>query len=277
MNRVPERRADCEGAPPPQELKCRVLALPLEQLAHFSAVESSFFQAGEELAAAPAPADSFEEPISAGQARPWLRRRAFWALLGISAAVAACATLAVSRTGRAPRSLPQPTASHQEPTPTPTSFPAPAPAADLPLPSPATGAVAALADVPARSPTMAGAVAAPADDATLDACKKAYDQRRAKDVVSTCTQAFTRGRQSADVAVMLAKTEFERGRSRPAFDWATKAIELDANRAEAYVFLGSAEQAFGHKTAAKADYKRYLQLSPHGRYAVDLRAVLGSL
>jgi predicted TPR repeat methyltransferase len=76
---------------------------------------------------------------------------------------------------------------------------------------------------------------------------------------------------------MLAKTEFERGRPGPASNWATKAIALDANRADAYVFLGSAEQAFGHKAAAKAAYQRYLQLSPHGRYAADLRAVLGSL
>ena len=76
---------------------------------------------------------------------------------------------------------------------------------------------------------------------------------------------------------MLAKTEFERGRLGPASNWATKAIAIDAHRADAYVFLGSAEQAFGHKAAAKAAYQRYLQLSPHGRYAADLRAVLGSL
>jgi tetratricopeptide (TPR) repeat protein len=76
---------------------------------------------------------------------------------------------------------------------------------------------------------------------------------------------------------MLAKTEFERGRSRPAFAWASKAIALDANQADAYVFLGGAEQALGHRAAAKTAYQRYLQLSPRGRYAADLRAILGSL
>ena len=76
---------------------------------------------------------------------------------------------------------------------------------------------------------------------------------------------------------MLAKTELERGRTHSALDWASKAIALDGNQADAYVFLGGAEQAFGHAAAAKAAYKRYLQLSPHGRYAADLRAVLGSL
>jgi tetratricopeptide (TPR) repeat protein len=134
--------------------------------------------------------------------------------------------------------------------------------------------VAALADVPA---TTAGAAEAPADNAALDACKKAYDQRRSKEVVSTCAQAFASGLPSADVAIILAKTELERGRPHPAFDWATKAIALDANRADAYVFLGGAQQACGHKAAARAAYKRYLQLSPHGQYAADLRAVLGSL
>ena len=276
MSRAPEHRADPQDARPPQQLKCQVLVLPLEQVPHFSIVESGFFQAGEDLAAGPAAADSFEEPTAAGQARLWRRRRAFWALLGMSAVVAACATLAVSRADHAPQSLPQLTAFQQEPTPTP----APAPAAELPVPPPspaATGAVAALADAPAHSPTAAGTVAAPADDSALDACKKAYDQRRSKEVVSICAQAFASGLPSADIAIILAKTELERGRSRPAFDWATKAIALDANRADAYVFLGGAQQACGHKAAAKAAYKRYLQLSPHGRYAADLRAVLGSL
>lgn len=298
MNRVSEPPAPPQDAQTPQELKCQVLVLPLEQHPHFDTVETSFFQAGEDLAAGPVTADSFEEPPAAGKTRPRLRKRAYWALLGTSAVVAACATLAVSRADHAPRSLPQPTASQQEPTPTPAPLPAPAPAAEpaVPPPSPAaTGVVAVLADVPARSPTTAmaalsptddapagspataEAAVAPVDDAALDACKNAYHQHRATEVVSTCGQAFASGLPSADVAVMLAKTEFERGRSRPAFDWATKAIALDANRADAYVFLGSAEQAFGHRAAAKAAYQRYLQLSPHGRYAADLRAVLGSL
>ena len=283
MNRAPERRADPHDAQPPQELKCQVLVLPLEPLAHFSTVETSFFQAGEELAAGPVAIDSFDEPTAAEKAHPRLRKRAGWALLGISAvAAAACATLAVSRTDHAPRSLTEPTASEQEPTPTPAPLPAPAPAAAVLVPPPApapaaAGAVAALAEAPAPVPTVAQAASVPADDAALDACHKAYEQHRSKDVVSACKQAFASGPPSADVAVMLAKTEFERGRPGPASSWATKAIALDADRADAYVFLGSAEQAFGHKAAAKTAFQRYLRLAPHGRYAADLRAVLGSL
>ena len=287
MIRAPEHRADSQGMQQPQEVKCQVLVLPLEvlppeQIPHFSSVEANFFQAGEDLAAEPVASDNFDEPTPARKARPRMRGRASWALLGISAVGAACATLAVSRTDHAPRSVPQPTASRQEPTPTPAPLPAPAPAAAVLVPPPApapaaAGAVAALAEAPAPVPTVAQAASVPADDAALDACHKAYEQHRSKDVVSACKQAFASGPPSADVAVMLAKTEFERGRPGPASSWATRAIALDADRADAYVFLGSAEQAFGHKAAAKTAFQRYLRLAPHGRYAADLRAVLGSL
>jgi hypothetical protein len=274
MSQVPERLSDPQDARLLQGQECQVLTLPLEPLVHFSHEETRFFQAGEDLAAESTAPDSFDEPTAVVPARPWLRRRASWALLGASVAVVACATLAVSRTDCSP---PQPTASHEM---RPAPLPAAAPAAAFPAvpASPATaGTVAAITDTPARLPATAVAGAAPFDEGVLDACKKAYDQGRAKDVISTCTRAFARDQQSADVAVMLAKTEFERGRTRPAFDWATKAIALDGNRADAYVFLGGAEQVFGHRAAAKAAYQRYLQLSPRGRYAADLRAVLGSL
>ena len=76
---------------------------------------------------------------------------------------------------------------------------------------------------------------------------------------------------------MLAKTELDRGRARQALDWAKQAVALDEKQADADVILGGAEQAIGHPAAAKFAYQRYLQLAPKGRYAADLRAVLGSL
>jgi tetratricopeptide (TPR) repeat protein len=96
-------------------------------------------------------------------------------------------------------------------------------------------------------------------------------------VLVSCGRAFANDPRSAEIAVMLAKTEFDRGRFRQALDWAKKTVALDENQADAYVFLGGAEQASGHEAAAKTAYQRYLQLSPKGRYAADLRAVLGSL
>ena len=77
--------------------------------------------------------------------------------------------------------------------------------------------------------------------------------------------------------MILAKTEFDRGRASQATTWARKAVAIDPDASDAYVFIGSAEQNAGHSQLAKAAYQRYLQLAPRGRYAADLRAVLKSL
>jgi Flp pilus assembly protein TadD len=116
-----------------------------------------------------------------------------------------------------------------------------------------------------------------ADRGALDACQDAYGRGRRKQVLSACAQAFADNPKSAEIAVMLAKTELDRGRARQALDWAKQAVALDEKQADAYVILGGAQQAIGHPAAAKFAYQRYLQLAPKGRYAADLRAVLGSL
>lgn len=180
---------------------------------------------------------------------------------------------------------------------------APQVAAAPAVPNPAAAAVEVPSPVPAVAPVIArsmpspplavaGAIAPPSNEADLQAsqgaapgtsspvvesCRKAFQDRRAKDVLQTCALAFAQDPRSADVAVMLAKTEFDRGRSRQALDWAKKAVAIDENHADAYVYMGGAEQAAGHSAAAKSAYKRYLQLAPRGRFAADLRAVLLSL
>jgi Flp pilus assembly protein TadD len=110
----------------------------------------------------------------------------------------------------------------------------------------------------------------------FDACQEAYDRRHGKEVLTKCADAFV-AEPRPEIAVMLAKTEFDSGRAAKALDWARKAITIDGGHAEAYVFLGAAEQATGRKAAAKRAYQHYLKLSPHGRHAADLRAVVGSL
>jgi predicted TPR repeat methyltransferase len=62
-----------------------------------------------------------------------------------------------------------------------------------------------------------------------------------------------------------------------ALAWGKKAIAADANAADAYVFIGGAEQTAGHGKAAKEAYQHYLQLAPKGRYAADIRAIVGAL
>jgi tetratricopeptide (TPR) repeat protein len=233
-----------------QEPTCRVLPLVVEQAPHFSSLETSFFKEGDELAAQ-AENESSETtcivPIRRQSKARWPLASAILGAAGVAGLVLFWGT-------------------HRKTVPRLSDavvFTAPAPAAARSLPSPPQATV--------------GAVAAPAADDALDACRKAFDQHRTKDVLSVCTQAFESTPPSAKVAVILAKTEFDRGRPRQALDWAKKAIAIDADHADAYVFLGSAEQAAGRSAAAKAAYKRYLQLAPQGRYALDLRAVLASL
>jgi tetratricopeptide (TPR) repeat protein len=259
---------------------CRVLPLVVEQAPHFSSLETNFFKEGDELAA------QMEDESSELTCIVPIRRQSKtrWPLAGAILGAAGVAGLilfwgthqktaprlsdAVVAAATQPAPVERPMAAQTEvvaevPTQVPAKYPAPAPAAARSLPSPPQATV--------------GAVAAPVADDALDACNKAFDQHRTKDVLSVCTQVFESTPTSAKVAVILAKTEFDRGRPRQALDWAKKAIAIDADHADAYVFLGGAEQAAGRSAAAKAAYKRYLQLAPQGRYALDLRAVLASL
>ena len=129
----------------------------------------------------------------------------------------------------------------------------------------------------------AAAVAGAERTATADAaaarsrCKEIAGSRRQKDLVSACSDAFVADPSAADIAVILAKAEFDKGRAAQALSWSQKALAADPNAADAYVFIGGVEQSAGHKKAAKDAYKRYLQLAPGGRYAADLRAIVGTL
>ena len=198
---------------------------------------------------------------------------------------------------------------HAEPAPAPTpaqpvpavqaqAVPAPSPAAPaLAQPVPAAPAAptavekpmpAVAAPVPAKpevvqlvalkeKPSPAAPAAAGNESDAQTRCKKAISDKRNKEVLALCPDAFAADSGAADIAVALAKIEFDRGKSAVAANWAQKAIAADPNAADAYVFIGGAEQSAGHRKAAKEAYKRYLQLAPTGRYAADLRAIVGSL
>jgi hypothetical protein len=164
--------------------------------------------------------------------------------------------------------------------------PVPAPSAAVPaLAQPAPGTVekpvpAVVVPEPAKpvadeKPTAPAAAADTSEAQTR--CKEAIGGRRNKDILAVCPDAFAADSSAADIAVALAKIEFDRGRTAQASEWGRKALAADPNAADAYVFIGGAEQSAGHRKAAKEAYKRYLQLAPGGRYARDLRAIVGSL
>jgi hypothetical protein len=127
----------------------------------------------------------------------------------------------------------------------------------------------------AKPAAPSGATAGAAD--AQSRCKKAMSDKRSKEILAACPEAFAADSSAADIAVVLAKIEFDRGRGAQASAWGRKALAADPNAADAYVFIGGAEQSAGHRKAAKEAYKRYLQLAPGGRYASDLRAIVGSL
>ena len=170
------------------------------------------------------------------------------------------------------------------------SQPAPAIAEALPAPSPAAAVVA---PVPSAAPTVAVpalAQAAPAAaekpspaaeaSATEDVqgrCKQAISNKRNKEILAACPNAFAADSSRADIAVVLAKIEVDRGRFAQAYAWGKKAIVGNPDLADAYVFIGAAEQNAGRGKAAKEAYKQYLRLAPCGRYAADMRAIVGSL
>jgi Flp pilus assembly protein TadD len=107
-------------------------------------------------------------------------------------------------------------------------------------------------------------------------CKKAFAEQRRQEVLARCALAFSANPADPELAMLLAKTELDRGHARQALDWAKRALAIDERQADAYVFVGGAEQAAGHQAAARSAYRRYLELAPKGRYASDLRAIVGS-
>jgi len=178
-----------------------------------------------------------------------------------------------------PAPAPAPAAPTIAPTPgQPAPAAVPSPSGDeKPQPAlalPAKPEAAPPAAEPKPSPTTPEA--APNGDAQAR-CKKAISDKRNKEILAACPDAFAADSSAADIAVALAKIEFDRGRSAQAAVWSQKAIAADPNAADAYVFIGGAEQSAGHRKAAKEAYKHYLQLAPTGRYAADLRAIVGSL
>jgi hypothetical protein len=163
------------------------------------------------------------------------------------------------------------------PAPSPSVAP-PAPAQAVPTAAEKPSAAEPEAKPAAEAKPLAAAPALAGDASEAQGrCKKAISGKRNKEILATCPDAFAADSSDADVAVALAKIEFDRGRTAQASDWGKKALAADPNAVDAYVFIGGAEQSAGHRKAAKEAYKHYLQLAPGGRYAADLRAIVGSL
>jgi CheY-like chemotaxis protein/cytochrome c-type biogenesis protein CcmH/NrfG len=196
-------------------------------------------------------------------------------------------SIGISPTPTAPSVvLPDPKA----PTPAP-AVPSPAPGPQLAiaataksgeaLPPPTSGlptrpSVPAEATVPARG-SVAPSASAPGFGRQLENCRGAFTRNRMREAFTACTAAATANPRSAEALTLLAHTELNRGHLSRAAELASKALLVDPNVADAYVIIGGVHQDSGQNAEAKAAYRRYLQLAPHGRYADDLRSIVNSL
>jgi CheY-like chemotaxis protein len=111
----------------------------------------------------------------------------------------------------------------------------------------------------------------------LAACRTAFTEKRAKDAEIACVAAKDAGPDSAEACALLGHALFGRKKRKEALVWAERAVELDPKQAEAYVIIGGVKQSADDLPAAKAAYKKYLELAPAGQYAADLRAILSTL
>lgn len=232
----------------------------------FDTLETQFFSDGDELSTASAPTDGWDEPTASVRVRTRRRTRIWLGAAAVGIALGLTAAGASSVRAR-PATIADPSAAAA----------APAPPVGPRVPAPVIAAPPAQDPLTVAPPAPVTTLAA---TSALDQCQAAFARRARKAVLASCTRAFAENPNDpaiAPAAVMLAETELDRGRFRPALDWAKRAVALDAARADAYVFLGGAEQALGHGAAAKNAYQRYLALAPKGRYAGEVRAVVGSL
>jgi CheY-like chemotaxis protein len=146
--------------------------------------------------------------------------------------------------------------------------------------APTPEAKAEHAPTPAAEVAPAVSTAAPAGDAKSlgEACAKAYKKQRYRDIVDSCVAfAAVAPEQAAAALVNVAHAELERGNTKKALEWAEKAVATDATMADAWVFIGGAQQELGDAAAAKAAYTKYLELAPTGKYARDLRIIVNGM
>ncbi|HVU51623.1 MAG TPA: DUF4388 domain-containing protein [Polyangia bacterium] len=111
----------------------------------------------------------------------------------------------------------------------------------------------------------------------LAACRQAFSEKRSKDAETACLAAKDANPDSAEACALLGHALFGRKKRREALQWAERAVALDPGHADAYVIIGGVKQAADDAVAAKAAYKKYLELAPNGQYAADLRAIVDSL
>jgi hypothetical protein len=144
---------------------------------------------------------------------------------------------------------------------------------------PTAGATLASTAVVAAMPHKPRAADAPALGASspLEACKAALIHQRSRDALSACSQVFGGDPRSADNMVLLARADLLAGRTSETLTLARRAVAANPRQADAYLLIGTIQQTTGQRGEARIAYETYLQLSPYGAHASDVRAILRTL
>jgi CheY-like chemotaxis protein len=145
-------------------------------------------------------------------------------------------------------------------------------------PDPAETAIAsALPSGAASAAAPAAASASAGEFATLIGKARAFEHRGALTPAYHAAHAAQRLQpRSSEVFAILAQLALDQGNADKAAGLAKRARYLDARNADAYLVLGTVEQARSHPASARAYFKKYLALAPSGERAVEVRAVLRS-
>jgi tetratricopeptide (TPR) repeat protein len=80
----------------------------------------------------------------------------------------------------------------------------------------------------------------------------------------------------AEAMCGLAAALLDGGDVRAAATWADRALAADPRSARAYLIKGTIAQQENRTPEARRQYRRYLELAPHGEYAEEVRSILGS-
>jgi hypothetical protein len=127
----------------------------------------------------------------------------------------------------------------------------------------------------ARAERVTAAAAAATED-PREACGEQLRRGEFRNIKESCSVAFE-AQPDAQLATEVARAALDDKRNREAAAWARKAIAVDASFADAFVYLGAAENELGHSQAAREAYGRYLQLEPRGEQAENVRAIIENL
>ena len=149
---------------------------------------------------------------------------------------------------------------------------------------PVATAVAAPAPAPVEAPVVAPPAeaapapetVAPAEASVLSGCNDEFSRRQWRAAVATCTLAFEAAPDAA-LAMKVAHANWSRGETAKAGRWASRALEMGSENADAYVLVGHAERRAGNPEEAIASYRRYLKAAPYGWHAVRVRAAIREL